>query len=149
MMSSTVTTSSSVSNASFLTDSSVRYDSNQELKRRRKKLALKQFNNARSQPHINRPERPTLYSQKNIPNKHLKKAETHQDMRSQEVPVNSFNSIKRNSKSTESSEISSNNLTCSELDGNNGKTETRMQRRKYIKCVLREDIEMLVTFFIA
>jgi len=148
MLSSTVTTSSSVSNTSVLTDSSARYDSNQELKRRRKKLTPKQFNNGRG-PHINRPERPTLYSQKNFPNKHLKKTETPLGMRNQEVPVNSFNSIRRSSKSTESSEISSNNLTCSELDGNNGKTEIRMQRRKYIKCVLREDIEMLVKSYLS
>ena len=50
-MSSTVTTSSSVSNTSVLTDSSARYDSNQELKRRRKKLSPKQFHNGKN-PHI-------------------------------------------------------------------------------------------------
>ena len=145
MLSSTVTTSSSVSNTSALTDSSVRYDSNQEMKRRRKKLSPKQFNKHRNQ-NENRPDRPTLYSHKNLPTKHLKKNETNIHMRNQEVPVNSF---RRSSKSTESSEVSSNNLTCSELDAMNGnanpiKTEIRLQRRKYIKCVLREDVDLLV-----
>ena len=148
MLSSTVTTSSSISNTSVLTDSSAPYDSNQESKRRRKKIAPKQFNSPKTQ-FDNRPDRPTLYNHKNVSNKHLKKDGNNRQ--NQEVPVNSFNSIRRSCKSTESSEVSSNNLTCSELDavnsnGNNMKNDVRLQRRKYIKCVLREDVELLVNF---
>ena len=167
MLSSTVTTSSSVSNTSILSDSSLRQDSQQELKKRRKKLSPKQFANGLKNPYEHQHQQhrhdTKFYAQQQKVfgnNKHMKKSDLHmnntnnssicgsKNMRHQEVPVSSF-SMRRSSKSTESSEVSSNNLTCSELDVENGtnsslKTEIRLQRRKYIKCVLREDVELLV-----
>ena len=49
-------------------------------------------------------------------------------------------------KSMESSEISSNNLTYSDLDSNCNRnySESKIQRRKLIKCILREDVDLMV-----
>lgn len=57
----------------------------------------------------------------------------------------SIKSRKCYNKSAESSEISSNNLTCSDLDTNSNASysEFRMQRKKFIKCILREDINFM------
>lgn len=55
---------------------------------------------------------------------------------------------KRHTNKYESSDISSNNFTCSELDSlsnlSNSNQQQRLFRKKLIKCVLREDIDTLV-----
>lgn len=65
----------------------------------------------------------------------------------QEVPV-SKQRLNKKINRYDSSDASSNNLTCSELDtsSNHSSTNQRFQRKKFIKCVLREDIDTLVSF---
>lgn len=56
-----------------------------------------------------------------------------------------------NNNYVESSEISSNNLTCSDLDtlsNNSYGTELRFQRKTLIKSILKEDINLLVSILI-
>lgn len=62
---------------------------------------------------------------------------------------------KQNSKMSrrginDSSDLSSNNLTLSELESNNSSNRNfsniRLQRKRLIKCILREDIDLLVCF---
>jgi hypothetical protein len=51
----------------------------------------------------------------------------------------------------DSSDISSNNLTLSELESNNSSrafSSVRLQRKRLIKCILREDIDSLVINYI-
>lgn len=46
-----------------------------------------------------------------------------------------------------SSNISSNNLTCSDLDTSNMSQDfIKLQRKKLIKCILREDLDLLVIY---
>lgn len=64
------------------------------------------------------------------------------------VPIDYANSKKRYMRNVESSEISSNNLTLSELESSSQRStfsDSRLQRRKFIKCILREDVDLLVS----
>ncbi len=64
------------------------------------------------------------------------------------VQIGHTNNKKKFTRSIESSEISSNNLTLSELESSSQRStfsDSRLQRRKFIKCILREDVDLLVS----
>ena len=65
------------------------------------------------------------------------------------VPIDYATNKKKYMRNVDSSEISSNNLTLSELESSSQRStfsDSRLQRRKFIKCILREDVDLLVIF---
>ena len=165
MLSSTAT-SSSYSNNSIISDSSLfhRNPNSQELKKRRKKTSQFHSNpniknkllynenlnqnyslNINKNNSFNTNNNQFIMKSKKIRNKKENQNEYIKNSRVQEVPVPT--NSRRSLRSVESSEISSNNLTCSELEtsSNHSHSEVRLQRRKLIKCVLREDVDLLVS----
>ena len=136
----TFSTNSSMSNEDFSCNSSDASSFNKRGNKARKKTSTA-LNSIQESYFYQQP--PPKVSNKTKKSPKNKPTDIKSHIRSTEVPVDRYSRCYR---TAESSEISSNNLTCSDLEtaSNNSYAEFRMQRKKFIKCILREDTNLMV-----
>ena len=105
-------------------------DLNQQKQRRNKDLNVNKNNNYNY-----------YYNRNGLPDKNNNSSSSSQYLNNKKI-----NKLRRHGIN-DSSDISSNNLTLSELESNNSLrtfSSVRLQRKRLIKCILREDIDLLV-----